>query len=125
MSNSTGVKKAVLGLEPTAQGLFDALREGSRDPAGGVVRASYGSGEQFAHRLMERHARTLGLEVRQDDACNLYMVWPGRDRRSKAIVIGSHGHGWLQRMLIGSVSKHVLNHAPCPVLVVRLEEAGE
>ncbi len=39
------------------------------------------------------------------------------------IVVGSHGHGWLQRVLIGSVSKHVLAHAPCPVLVMRLEEA--
>lgn len=35
------------------------------------------------------------------------------------IVIGSHGHGWLQRVLIGSVSSHVLQHAPCPVLVIR------
>ena len=35
------------------------------------------------------------------------------------VVIGSHGHGWLQRVLIGSVSKHVLQHAPCPVLVIR------
>jgi len=35
------------------------------------------------------------------------------------IIIGSHGHGWLQRVLIGSVSKHVLHHAPCPVLVIR------
>lgn len=35
------------------------------------------------------------------------------------VVIGSHGHGWLQRVLIGSVSNHVLHHAPCPVLVVR------
>lgn len=35
------------------------------------------------------------------------------------VVIGSHGHGWLQRVLIGSVSKHVLHHAPCPVLVIR------
>jgi len=38
------------------------------------------------------------------------------------IVVGSHGHGWLQRVLIGSVSNHVLHHAPCPVLVVRLED---
>lgn len=38
------------------------------------------------------------------------------------IVLGSHGHGWLQRVLIGSVSHHVLQHAPCPVLVMRLED---
>jgi len=37
------------------------------------------------------------------------------------IVVGSHGHGWLQRVFLGSVSQHVLNHAPCPVLVMRLE----
>ena len=40
------------------------------------------------------------------------------------VVLGSHGHGWLQRMLIGSVSNHVLQHAPCPVLVMRLEDTG-
>lgn len=38
------------------------------------------------------------------------------------VVIGSHGHGWLQRVFLGSVSQHVVNHAPCPVLVMRLEE---
>lgn len=41
------------------------------------------------------------------------------------VVLGSHGHGWLQRVLIGSVSHHVLHHAPCPVLVMRLEDTAE
>ncbi|CAN5735563.1 hypothetical protein BH10ACT1_BH10ACT1_00730 [soil metagenome] len=41
------------------------------------------------------------------------------------VVMGSHGHGWLQRVLIGSVSHHVLQHAPCPVLVMRLEDTQE
>lgn len=41
------------------------------------------------------------------------------------IVLGSHGHGWLQRVLLGSVSQHVTNHAPCPVLIMRLEDQGE
>jgi N-carbamoyl-L-amino-acid hydrolase len=91
MRNEFGLKPAVIALEGVAQALFDALREGSRDSAaGGVTRASYGPGEQFAHDLMARHARTLGLEVRQDDACNLYMVWAGSDRSLPAIVIGSH-----------------------------------
>lgn len=37
------------------------------------------------------------------------------------VVIGSHGHGLLKRMFLGSVSTHVLHHAPCPVLVIRNE----
>ena len=35
------------------------------------------------------------------------------------VVIGSHGHGRLKEILLGSVSHHVLQHAPCPVLTVR------
>ena len=41
------------------------------------------------------------------------------------LVIGSHGHGWIQRVLLGSVSHYVMQHAPCPVLMVRLEEVPE
>lgn len=41
------------------------------------------------------------------------------------IVLGSHGHGWLQRVLLGSVSTHVLHHAPCAVLVMRLDPSSE
>jgi nucleotide-binding universal stress UspA family protein len=36
------------------------------------------------------------------------------------IVVGSHGRGLLGRIVhLGSVSDHVVRHAPCPVLVVR------
>ena len=35
------------------------------------------------------------------------------------VVVGSHGRGSMGRLLIGSVSDHVVRHAPCPVLVVR------
>ena len=41
------------------------------------------------------------------------------DRAVDVLVIGSHGRGALKRMLMGSVSEHVIRHAPCPVLVVR------
>lgn len=35
------------------------------------------------------------------------------------LVVGSHGHGWFDGMLLGSVSQHCVQHACCPVLVVR------
>lgn len=35
------------------------------------------------------------------------------------IVVGSHGYGFVKRMLIGSVSDAVVKYAPCSVLVVR------
>ncbi len=38
---------------------------------------------------------------------------------ASAVVIGSRGRGGLKRAVLGSVSDHVVRHAPCPVLVAR------
>ena len=35
------------------------------------------------------------------------------------IVVGSHGRGAIERLLLGSVSDQIVRHAPCPVLVIR------
>jgi universal stress protein A len=35
------------------------------------------------------------------------------------IIIGSHGRGAISRLLLGSTAERVVEHAPCPVLVVR------
>lgn len=38
------------------------------------------------------------------------------------IVTGSHGYGFWGRVVIGSVSQAIINHAPCSVLIVRRPE---
>ncbi|NNE97908.1 MAG: universal stress protein [Pyrinomonadaceae bacterium] len=35
------------------------------------------------------------------------------------IVVGSHGYGFWERALLGSVSNSVVHHAPCSVLVLK------
>ncbi len=41
---------------------------------------------------------------------------------SDLIVLGSHGHSRLERWLLGSVARSIVDHAPCSVEVVRRRE---
>ena len=72
-----------------AVSLFEALSRATRRGRG-IVRDSYGAGEQAAHDLARSTARTIGLEVSVDAIGNLSMTLPGRDRRAPRILIGSH-----------------------------------
>ena len=83
------IKAAVQAQRAAMQALFDQLRQDELDQPG-VSRDPYGAGEQRAHATVTKAAEALGLEIRRDDAANLYMTLPGRDRTAPTLVIGSH-----------------------------------
>ncbi len=80
--------------------------------------------EQQAQFLVER-GRTEGVDVS-------FLVWTGdpgdmiveaaEAEHVDMVLVGSHGRGAVGRFFLGSVSEHVVRHAPCPVLVVRPKE---
>jgi len=72
-----------------AAALFAALDRTTRHGRG-IVRDSYGAGEQAAHDLARSTAGTIGLEVSVDAIGNLFMTLPGRDRSAPRILMGSH-----------------------------------
>ena len=72
-----------------AASLFDRLSEATRRGRG-IVRDSYGAGEQAAHDIMRCAAERIGLEISVDAIGNLTMTLPGRDRSARRIIIGSH-----------------------------------
>ena len=47
------------------------------------------------------------------------VVSAAEDWNADLIVVGSHGHGFLGRIVLGSVSDFVVHNAPCSVMVVR------
>ncbi|HWX34418.1 MAG TPA: Zn-dependent hydrolase [Steroidobacteraceae bacterium] len=72
-----------------AAALFDSLSRATR-VGRGIVRDSYGAGEQAGHDIMRAAAARLGLEVSVDDLGNLMMTLAGRNRLAPRIIIGSH-----------------------------------
>lgn len=85
---------------------WDQVRDRRRDAAQGLV----------------ARGLTVGVAVS-------FLVWtgdPGETIVSAAesenvdlVVVGTHGRGTIGRLLLGSVSEHVVRNAPCPVLVIR------
>ena len=77
--------------------------------------------QQEAQAGLERTARALGGNVERrieygDPAAEICRV--ATEGSYDVVVVGSHGSGFVKRVLLGSVSQHVMHHAPCPVLVV-------
>ena len=74
-----------------------------------------------AQQLVTR-GRAIGVTVS-------FLVWTGDPGESivlaaeaegvDLVVVGTHGRGTIGRLLLGSVSDHVVRNAPWPVLVVR------
>jgi nucleotide-binding universal stress UspA family protein len=70
--------------------------------------------------LMRHHVGgTIGAEgVVRAGVAEERIAAEAREWGADAVVLGSHGKGWADRLLIGSVTEHLLNQLPATLLVV-------
>lgn len=73
-----------------------------RETVDAVVTA--GSGVTVRQHVVEGHPARILLDAAQG---------------ASLLVVGSRGHGGFIEMLLGSVSQHCVQHAPCPVVIIR------
>ena len=149
----TGMYRTILvpvdGSPAAAAGLHEAIRlacaVGARLHLMNVVDDLFGGDEGSAGGGLRDLVRERGLKVLQQaqqeaaaagvdaatalvrsGAARLTSLLAGEAERSGAdlIVLGTHGHRGLSRLLMGSESEHLLNVTAVPVLLVRSDEVG-
>ncbi len=98
--------------------------------------------ENYAYDLIpeavDRYEKQLAKQIEQDALEKWFAPWKNRvmflhlfghpsttictvaeEEQSDIIIVGSHGRGAIDRMLLGSVAQSVLHRTKKPVLVVR------
>lgn len=76
----------------------------------------------------QRELRDTGLvteaRVLQGDPREA-IVQTAKDEAADLVVVGSHGRSGIAKLVMGSVASHVVTHAPCSVLVVKMDGQRE
>jgi nucleotide-binding universal stress UspA family protein len=80
--------------------------------------------EELTSRV-ERELRQAGLATEAQVVLGdprEAIVDSARSWGADLLVVGSHGRTGLDKLVMGSVASHVVTHAPCSVLVVKLKK---
>lgn len=86
-------------------------------------RAEHHQLDALKHSLTEQGVDSLALHIQ--GSLSDKILQEARSHGAGMIVIGSHGHGAIYNLLVGSVTAAVLKEAPCPVLVIPAPKPAE
>jgi nucleotide-binding universal stress UspA family protein len=106
-SGAAGVIEPVPVVDPTP--VLEAEHEGARRYLEGIERL-----------LGQRGLRTERVVV--EGPAGDAIVERATALHADLVAMTTHGRSGLGRLLLGSVADHVVRHAPCPVLLVRVRE---
>ncbi len=98
--------------------VVDAYRETEKSAVSQAEKAIADARLLLESSLDENNVRITTELIREKYPKNA-IVEMATEWGSDLVVVGSHGYGFWDRLLLGSVSSAVVHHAPCSVLVVR------
>jgi len=102
---------ASFSMEATWEGIGDMLRREGEDALASVT--SIASGRvPVETKILEGSPSTEIVRYAEREGCDL-------------IVMGTHGRGGIDRLLLGSVAERVVRSSTVPVLTVRVGEGDE
>lgn len=95
------------GLVPVP---FEKLREYTKDDALKMIHSTI--------ELFDRAGINYKIKIREGFP-SAEIIQETKDDKYDLLVVGSHGYGAIDRLILGSVSERVAEEAVCPVLVVK------
>ena len=98
-------------------GLYDQVLESYARSANETREETKAEATGEAHRLADAGLTAVPITLEGDAATEIVRF--ANERRCGTIVMGTRGHTGLTRLILGSVARNVLLHAPCSVLIVR------
>jgi universal stress protein A len=101
-------------VEPSGAGAYESLEQEQ-------VKAHQELVARAELELRQSGLHAVGRVERGDAREGL--VYAAEKERVDLVVVGSHGRTGMSRLLMGSVASHVVTHAPCTVVVVKLPRA--
>ena len=107
-----------IGVEPWPPDYFEQLQKTAREAARTVIDNALRKLNEVSDKTLKISHEIIGGPARQ------VIVEEAESWGADLIVIGSRGLGVWNRLLLGSVSSAVVNHAKCSVEVVRMSQPG-
>lgn len=101
---------SVIDFNPEFEALAPDLTERMEEEAAKIVRAG--------QAMAERESVPCDGLLRRGEAPYLEIADEALRRKADLVVMGRRGRTGLKRLLMGSVTKRVIGHAPCNILVV-------
>lgn len=118
--DAVGAIAPLAAAEPTGLGVPPLATSANRELTEQLIEDQERSGESLVQRLAQRLPEGIATEaLMREGAPAEAIIATAQEWQAGLIVIGTHGRGGLERLVVGSTAEAVLRAATCPVLTIR------